>query len=77
MLVATMGGGRATGFTLDSTDGEFVATHPDLRIPARGGCRTAGPVLRCKGAAALLSSCAVPAGGSTPVRTFSADDAWV
>ena len=36
MLVATLGGGSAAGFTLDTTVGEFVATHPDLRIPPRG-----------------------------------------
>ncbi len=36
MFVATLGGGSAAGFTLDTTIGEFVATHPDLRIPPRG-----------------------------------------
>jgi Fructose-1-6-bisphosphatase, N-terminal domain len=36
MFVATLGGGSAAGFTLDTTIGEFVATHSDLRIPPRG-----------------------------------------
>ena len=35
------------------------------------------PVLRCKGAADLPSSCAVPAEATTPVGTFFAGDAWL
>ena len=35
MLVITLGNG-VHGFTLDSRIGEFVLTHPDLRIPAQG-----------------------------------------
>jgi hypothetical protein len=41
MFVATLGGGSAAGFTLDTTIGEFVATHPDLRIPPRGALAAA------------------------------------
>lgn len=43
MFVATLGAGSAAGFTLDTTIGEFVATHPGLRIPPRGAlsCRIA------------------------------------
>lgn len=34
MLVAAIRG-NVQGFTLDSTTGEFVVTHPDIRIPER------------------------------------------
>ncbi len=35
MLVLSWGSG-VHGFTLDSGVGEFVLTHPAMRIPARG-----------------------------------------
>merc|ERR1711998_92951 len=34
-LVFTLGDG-VNGFTLDNSIGEFVLTHPDMRIPERG-----------------------------------------
>jgi len=36
ILVLTMGGGRVDGFTLDPDRGEFMQTHPDMRIPSSG-----------------------------------------
>ena len=36
MLAATLGGGGAAAFTLDATTGDFLATHPALRVPLRG-----------------------------------------
>lgn len=35
MLVVSWGSG-VHGFTLDTTLGEFVLTHPNIRIPQRG-----------------------------------------
>ena len=35
MVVLSLGEG-AHGFTLDAARGEFVLTHPRLRVPARG-----------------------------------------
>ncbi|KAJ2201905.1 Fructose-1,6-bisphosphatase, partial [Coemansia sp. RSA 520] len=35
-LVLTFGGNRVEGFTLDPAIGEFILTHPDIRIPPRG-----------------------------------------
>lgn len=35
MLVVSWGSG-VHGFTLDTTLGEFVLTHPHIRIPQRG-----------------------------------------
>lgn len=35
MLVLTLGHGTH-GFTLDPSTGEFVLTHPNIRIPKRG-----------------------------------------
>lgn len=32
-LVITMKGGNVNGFTLDNALGEFILTHPDMRIP--------------------------------------------
>ncbi|KZF24897.1 inositol phosphatase [Xylona heveae TC161] len=32
-LVITMKGGSVNGFTLDTSLGEFILTHPDMRIP--------------------------------------------
>ncbi|KAI4861265.1 inositol phosphatase [Hypoxylon rubiginosum] len=32
-LVITMRGGTVNGFTLDNSFGEFILTHPDMRIP--------------------------------------------
>lgn len=32
-LVLTMKGGNVNGFTLDNALGEFILTHPDMRIP--------------------------------------------
>lgn len=32
-LVITMQGGGVNGFTLDNNFGEFILTHPDMRIP--------------------------------------------
>jgi fructose-1,6-bisphosphatase I len=32
-LVITMKGGTVNGFTLDNSFGEFILTHPDMRIP--------------------------------------------
>jgi fructose-1,6-bisphosphatase I len=34
-LVITMRGGTVNGFTLDTGVGEFILTHPDMRIPPR------------------------------------------
>jgi len=35
MLVITMKGGAVNGFTLDNALGEFILTHPDMRIPKK------------------------------------------
>jgi fructose-1,6-bisphosphatase I len=32
-LVITMKGGNVNGFTLDNAFGEFILTHPDMRVP--------------------------------------------
>lgn len=32
-LVITMKGGSVNGFTMDNALGEFILTHPDMRIP--------------------------------------------
>jgi len=32
-LVLTMKGGNVNGFTLDNAFGEFILTHPDMRVP--------------------------------------------
>jgi fructose-1,6-bisphosphatase I len=32
-LVITMKGGNVNGFTLDTAFGEFILTHPDMRVP--------------------------------------------
>ncbi|KIV80860.1 hypothetical protein PV11_08335 [Exophiala sideris] len=34
-LVITMKGGSVNGFTLDNALGEFILTHPDMRIPKK------------------------------------------
>lgn len=34
-LVITMKGGSVNGFTLDNGLGEFILTHPDMRLPAK------------------------------------------
>ncbi|EOD50147.1 putative fructose- -bisphosphatase protein [Neofusicoccum parvum] len=34
-LVMTMKGGSVNGFTLDQSLGEFILTHPDMRIPKK------------------------------------------
>ncbi|KAH8801617.1 putative fructose-1,6-bisphosphatase [Xylogone sp. PMI_703] len=34
-LVITMRGGSVNGFTLDNALGEFILTHPDMRIPKK------------------------------------------
>lgn len=34
-LVITMRGGSVNGFTLDNGLGEFILTHPDMRLPSR------------------------------------------
>lgn len=34
-LVITMKGGNVNGFTLDTAFGEFILTHPDMRIPKK------------------------------------------
>jgi len=36
MLVYTTGGGQVDGFTLDPSIGEFLLSHPDIRIPEKG-----------------------------------------
>jgi fructose-1,6-bisphosphatase I len=36
MLVYTTGHGHVDGFTLDPSIGEFLLSHPNIRIPARG-----------------------------------------
>merc|ERR1711908_131054 len=36
IMVLTLGDGSVHGFTLDSQIGEFVLTHPNIRIPSRG-----------------------------------------
>ncbi|KAJ2756463.1 Fructose-1,6-bisphosphatase [Coemansia pectinata] len=35
-LVLTFGNSRVEGFTLDPALGEFILTHPNIRIPSRG-----------------------------------------
>ncbi|OLY82834.1 Fructose-1,6-bisphosphatase, cytosolic [Smittium mucronatum] len=35
-LVITMGHNRVDGFTLDPSLGEFILTHPNIRVPSRG-----------------------------------------
>ncbi|KNE64653.1 hypothetical protein AMAG_10010 [Allomyces macrogynus ATCC 38327] len=35
-LVMSAGGGKVHGYTLDTTIGEFILTHPNIRIPSRG-----------------------------------------
>ncbi len=35
MLVITMKGGTVNGFTLDNALGEFILTHPNMRIPKK------------------------------------------
>ncbi|KAJ2802820.1 Fructose-1,6-bisphosphatase [Coemansia guatemalensis] len=35
-LVLTFGNGTVEGFTLDPAIGEFILTHPDIRIPPKG-----------------------------------------
>ncbi|KAI0408456.1 fructose-1,6-bisphosphatase [Xylaria palmicola] len=34
-LVITMKGGTVNGFTLDNSFGEFILTHPDMKIPTK------------------------------------------
>lgn len=34
-LVITMKGGSVNGFTMDSALGEFILTHPDMKMPAK------------------------------------------
>lgn len=34
-LVITMKGGTVNGFTLENSLGEFILTHPDMRLPAK------------------------------------------
>lgn len=34
-LVLTMKGGPVNGFTMDASLGEFILTHPDMRMPAK------------------------------------------
>ncbi|OJD10126.1 hypothetical protein AJ78_08732 [Emergomyces pasteurianus Ep9510] len=34
-LVITMKGGTVNGFTMDTSLGEFILTHPDMRLPAK------------------------------------------
>ncbi|KAK2762069.1 Fructose-1,6-bisphosphatase [Arachnomyces sp. PD_36] len=34
-LVITMRGGSVNGFTMDNALGEFILTHPDMRLPAK------------------------------------------
>ncbi|EXJ85644.1 fructose-1,6-bisphosphatase [Capronia coronata CBS 617.96] len=36
-LVITMKGGTVNGFTMDNALGEFILTHPDMRIPKKRG----------------------------------------
>ncbi|KAI5802259.1 fructose-1,6-bisphosphatase class 1/Sedoheputulose-1,7-bisphosphatase [Pyronema domesticum] len=36
-LVLTVKGGNVNGFTLDNALGEFILTHPDMRIPKKRG----------------------------------------
>ena len=36
-LVITMKGGGVNGFTLDNALGEFILTHPDMRVPRKRG----------------------------------------
>ncbi|PVV03188.1 hypothetical protein BB560_002345, partial [Smittium megazygosporum] len=35
-LVVSMGNNRVDGFTLDSSFGEFILTHPKIKVPNRG-----------------------------------------
>ena len=34
-LVITMAGGNVNGFTMDNSLGEFILTHPNMRLPAK------------------------------------------
>jgi len=36
-LVITMKGGNVNGFTMDNALGEFILTHPDMRMPKKRG----------------------------------------
>jgi fructose-1,6-bisphosphatase I len=35
-MVLALGGGEVNGYTLDPSIGEFILTHPNMRIPAKG-----------------------------------------
>ncbi|KAI9168364.1 Fructose-1,6-bisphosphatase [Blastocladiella emersonii ATCC 22665] len=35
-LVLSTGTGKVNGYTLDTTIGEFILTHPNIRVPSRG-----------------------------------------
>lgn len=36
MMVLSIGNGSVNGYTLDSNYGEFVLTHPDMKVPKKG-----------------------------------------
>lgn len=36
MMVLSIGNGSVNGYTLDTNYGEFVLTHPDMRVPKKG-----------------------------------------
>lgn len=35
-MVLTLGNGIVNGFTLDTALGDFILTHPNIRVPERG-----------------------------------------
>ena len=51
-LVITMAGGSVNGFTMDNSLGEFILTHPNMRLPAKPlagrGARAASPAPRSR-----------------------------
>ena len=53
MLVLSWGAG-VHGFTLDSRLGEFVLTHPDIRVPDRGESATRTYVVAARGTPRLV-----------------------
>lgn len=70
-LVLTIGGpgGKVHGYTLDSTIGEFILTHPDIRIPARGAIYSVNEgnsIYWDKGCTSYFASLKCPGDGKKP-----------
>ena len=51
-FVFTLGDG-VNGFTLDESIGEFILTHPDIRVPPRGTIYSVNEVPLCSGYASV------------------------